>query len=202
MLGVLTLIVTWCQRAGSRPNYQGSLPSLEVFKSVQVRPLLVGSLKSIVFVRVCLDRCTFYMAAVSTTAKIPSPLNLSDRLHQGENWKSFRREWKFYELAAGIHKKAQEVRVASLLNVISKEGMDMYETFQWGNSSDALKIDKVLEKFEERCVPARNETYERYVFFKREQWSNESLNSYITALMKLSESCGFGALRESLVRPG
>ena len=137
-----------------------------------------------------MDRRTFYMAAVSTTAKIASPLNLSNLLHQGENWKSFRREWKFYELAAGIHKKAQEVRVASLLNVIGKEGMDMYETFQWGNSSDALKIDKVLEKFEERCVPARNETYERYVFFKREQWSNESLDSYITALMKLSESCG------------
>ena len=140
------------------------------------------------------------MAAVSTTAKIPSPLILSDRLHQGENWKSFRREWKFYELAAGIHKKAQEVRVASLLNVIGKEGMDMYQTFQWGNSSDALKIDKVLEKFEERCVPLRNETYERYVFFKREQLSNESLDNYITALMKLSESCGFGALRESLAR--
>ena len=33
MLGVLTLIVTWCQIAGSRPKYQGSLPSLEVFKS-------------------------------------------------------------------------------------------------------------------------------------------------------------------------
>ena len=140
------------------------------------------------------------MAAVSTTAKIPLPLNLSDRLHQGENWKSFRREWKFYELAAGIHKKAQEVRVASLLNVIGKEGMDMYEAFQWGNSSDALKIDKVLETFEERCVPVRDETYERYVFFKREQLSNESLDNYITALMKLSESCGFGALRESLVR--
>ncbi|KAL9963770.1 hypothetical protein ACROYT_G027310 [Oculina patagonica] len=114
------------------------------------------------------------MAAVSTTAKIPSPLNLTDLLHQGENWKSFRREWKFYELAAGIHKKQEEVRVASLLNVIGKEGMDMYDTFQWANASNALKIDKILKKFEERCVPARNETYERYVFFKREQLSKES----------------------------
>ena len=69
------------------------------------------------------------MAAVSTTAKIPSPLNLSDRLHQKQNWKSFRREWKFYELAAGIHKKSQEVRVTSLLNVIGKEGMDIHNTF-------------------------------------------------------------------------
>ena len=46
----------------------------------------------------------------------------------------------------------------------------MYETFQWHNPSHVLKIDKVLEKFEERCVLARNETYERYVFFKRDQF--------------------------------
>ena len=84
-------------------------------------------------------------------------LNLSDHLHQGENWKSFRRKWKFYELEAGIHKNAQEIRMALLLNVIGKEGMDMYEIFQWGNSLDTLKIDKVLEKFEDRCVPERNE---------------------------------------------
>ena len=62
----------------------------------------------------------------------------------------------------------------------------MYETFQWDNPSHALKIDKVLEKFEERCVLARNETYERYVFFKRDQFPSESLDSYITALMKLT----------------
>ena len=68
----------------------------------------------------------------TTTAKASAPLNLSDCLHQGENWNSklFRREWKFYELAAGIHRKADEVRLASLLNVVGKEGLDMYETFQ------------------------------------------------------------------------
>ena len=126
------------------------------------------------------------MAAVSTTAKIPSPLNLSDRLHQRQNWKSFRREWKFYELAAGIHKKSQEVRVTSLLNVIGKEGMDIHNTFNGGNSSDALKIDQLLQKFEERCSPARNETYER-CSFKREQSSDKPLDSYITSLM----TCGF-----------
>ena len=92
----------------------------------------------------------------TTTAKAPAPLNLSDRLHHGENWKLFCRECKLYELAAGIHRKADEVRVASLLNVVGKEGLDMYETFQWEDASHALKIDKVLEKFEERCVPVRN----------------------------------------------
>lgn len=140
------------------------------------------------------------MAAVTTTAKPPTPLNLTNRLHQGENWKIFCREWKFYEIAAGIHKKPNDIRVASLLNVIGNDGIDMYETFQWSTESDAMKIDKVLEKFTERCVPARNETYERYVFFKREQAPTESLDNYITALMKLASTCGFGDLRESLVR--
>ena len=63
-----------------------------------------------------------------------------------------------------------------------------------------MKISTVLEKFEERCVPARNETYERYVFFKREQSSSESLDNYITALIELSETCSFGSLGETLVR--
>lgn len=95
-----------------------------------------------------MNRCTFYYkyGSVSTTAKIPSPLSLSNRLHQGENWKLFRREWKFYELAAAIHKKALEVRVALLLNVIGKEGIDMYETLQWGNSSDALKLTRFWKR--------------------------------------------------------
>lgn len=101
-----------------------------------------------------------------------------------------------YQLAAGIHNKTHEVRVASLLNVIGIKGMDIYETFQWENSSDALKLGKVLEKFEEHSVPVCNETCERYAFFKCEQLSNESLDSYVTALMKRSESCVFGALRE------
>ena len=63
-----------------------------------------------------------------------------------------------------------------------------------------LKIDKVLDKFKERCVPARNETYERFFFFKERQLPSESLDSYITASVKLSENCGFGTLRGSLIR--
>ena len=47
------------------------------------------------------------------------------------------------------------------------------------NSSDVLKIDKVWERLEERLVPVLNETYKRFVFFKREQWSNNFLDSYI-----------------------
>ena len=136
------------------------------------------------------------MTTVSTTAKT-SYRCIFPTVASRRNWESFRRdEMEVYQLAAGIHKKAHEVRVASLLNVIGIKGMDIYETFQWENSSDALKLGKVLEKLEEHSVPVCNETCERYAFLKCEQLSNESLDGYVTALMKRSESCVFGALRE------
>ena len=95
----------------------------------------VGVIERLSSDRVFIVCVHFLYNMATTTAKAPSPLNLSDRLHQGENWKLFRREWKFFELAAGIHRKPKEVRVASLLNVVGKEGVDMYETFQWEDAS-------------------------------------------------------------------
>ena len=71
------------------------------------------------------------MAAVAITGNAPSSLNLTDRFRQGESWKLFRREWKFFEIAADIYSKTDEVRVASLFNVVDEDGIDMYETIQW-----------------------------------------------------------------------
>ena len=136
----------------------------------------------------------------SNIARPPEPLNLEDRAHRGENWKNFKREWSYYEIAAGIASRTEKIRVAALLNVIGRDALDMYETFQWDAEGDNFKTAKVLEKFEERCVPARNEIFERYNFFKRNQNNGESLDAYITTLLKLSETCAFGELRESLVR--
>ena len=49
--------------------------------------------------------------ASNNFAKPPEPLNLEDRAHRGENWKNFKREWSYYEIAAGIATKAEKVRV-------------------------------------------------------------------------------------------
>ena len=117
--------------------------------------------------------------ASNNFAKPPEPLNLEDRAHRGENWKNFKREWSYYEIAAGTATKAEKVRVAALLNVIGRDALDMYETFQWENEADNFKTGKVLERFEERCVPARNEIFERYNFFKRNQNKGESLNAFV-----------------------
>ena len=81
------------------------------------------------------------------------------------------------------------MRAAALLNVIGRDALDLYHTFLWDTKGDYFKITKVLENFEERCVPARNETLERYNFLKGNQEMVESLEMYVTTLLKLSEMC-------------
>ena len=73
-------------------------------------------------------------------------------------------------------------------------------TFDEASHESADNIDDVIAKFESRCLPQRNETYERYLFNKREQEPGESIDQYCTALMRLSEHCGFMNLRDSLIR--
>ena len=105
--------------------------------------------------------------ASSNSARPPEPLNLEDRAHRGENWKNFKRERAYYEIAAGIASKTEKVRVAALLNVIGRDALNMNETFRWDDEADSFKTAKVLEKFEKRCLPARNKIFDN--FFKRNQ---------------------------------
>ena len=74
--------------------------------------------------------------------KPPEPLNLEDRVHSGENWKNFKREWSYYEMAVEIATKAEKVRAASLLIVIGRDDLDTHETFQWESECDNFKIAK------------------------------------------------------------
>ena len=62
-------------------------------------------------------------------AKPPEPLSLEDRMCQGDNWKQFKRDRTYYEIAAKINKEDGTVRVAHLLNVIGTEGQDTFKTF-------------------------------------------------------------------------
>ena len=89
-----------------------------------------------------------------------------------------------------------------LRDVIGREGVQVFDTFTFDEASyeSADKLDHVLAKYEFRCLPQRNETYERHLFNKREQEPDESIDQFCTALMRLSEYCGFATLRDSLIR--
>ena len=92
------------------------------------------------------------------------------------------------------------MRIAALMNVIGREGMDLFDTFQGQANEDEGKFEDVLREFDENCLPRTNETYEAYTFFSRSQHAGETVEAYITALYKLSSICNFGTMTERLIK--
>lgn len=123
---------------------------------------------------------------------MPVPQKLS--LHSGntaENWKRFKNAWFNYEIAAGFEPKSGKIRVATLLSVIGEEAVEVFETFEWSDDADKVKIEKVLEKFEKYCIPRANLLFETFRFGSRLQNEGENVDSYVTVLRKLAASCAF-----------
>ena len=75
----------------------------------------------------------------------------------------------------------------------------MFETFAL-SETDSNDITKVLQEFETRCSPATNVIYERYIFNKQTQQSGELLDHYITDIMKQTELCKYGTLKDELIQ--
>ena len=58
----------------------------------------------------------------------------------------------------------------------------------------------VIDKYETYCNPKKNETYERYVFNSRSQAQGEPVEQFITDLKLKARSCGYGTLKDSMIR--
>lgn len=60
---------------------------------------------------------------------------------------------------------------------------------------EAIKI-----KFNGYFAPKKNVVFERFKFNSRTQQTDESVDSFVTALYTLAETCEFGELKEDLIR--
>ena len=128
---------------------------------------------------------------------IPRALSLTGNLAQ--NWKVFQRDWKNYEITSKLSTEDMSVRVATLLSCIGSDAMNVFDGF---NMSDRERENVVIimKAFESYCIGETNETYERFVFNGRNQRQQESVEMYIAELRKLSRSCNFEEIEESLIR--
>ena len=55
------------------------------------------------------------------------------------------------EIAAGIYKQNDLVRVSTLLSVIEEDAVKIFDTFTWRDGEKDDKITDVLAKFDENC---------------------------------------------------
>lgn len=131
------------------------------------------------------------------TMRVPPALSFEGNVK--ENWKKWRQRFEVYLVATDLKSKSDERKIAVLLHVAGEEAMEKYETF--GLSDEQKKsLDEVYKAFEEFCTPKVNESVERHFFFSRVQNGGENFTSFVTDLKKLSASCEFGTLKDSLIK--
>ncbi|XP_015124738.1 uncharacterized protein LOC107046602 [Diachasma alloeum] len=140
------------------------------------------------------------MAATTVTPihlEAPEPLCLDGNL--AERWKKWIKKLERYLVATECAGKPDEVKIAILLHCIGDEANEKYETFELTETQKKV-YKTVVEKFQEYCVPKKNETIIRHLFFQRKQKDGEKFNDFLTDLQKQSSECEFGTIRQSLIR--
>ena len=136
----------------------------------------------------------------------PQPLDLTGNV--AEHWKRFKQAFEIYKIASGLDDKGKDVQSMTLLHVIGPEAIEIYNTFEWSDNEcqqcDKQKnihtVDCLLRKFEQYCIPKKNVTIERHVFFLRSQSEGEAFDSFLNDVKLKARTCEFDKLKDSLIK--
>ncbi|KAJ8043079.1 hypothetical protein HOLleu_10018 [Holothuria leucospilota] len=93
--------------------------------------------------------------------------------------------------------KPEKHQYVVLLHVAGDDALEIYNTFT--DEEGKEKVNDILKKFEEFCNPRKNLTYERHLFFTRNQGTSESFDHYVTDLKRLAQSCELNTLQDGLI---
>lgn len=133
------------------------------------------------------------------TTGLKPPHHLSFEGNIAENWKQFKQLFEIFMIASGYKEKTSEVRAAIFLNIVGEEAIEKFNTFDLSDA-DRKDAEKVMKAMEDYCMPKSNESVDRHIFFNRKQNQGESFDEFLTSVKKLSSTCNFGDLKDSLIR--
>lgn len=116
-----------------------------------------------------------------------------------ENWRRFKQNYDIFEEAAGIKTQSENKRIASFLNIIGEEAVELFNNFDL-SAKDRKCYAKIQNAFEVYCTTKKRIVCERFKFFSRRQDDTETLRSYLADLTKMAASCEFKDQEASLIR--
>ncbi|CAC5409350.1 unnamed protein product [Mytilus coruscus] len=102
-------------------------------------------------------------------------------------------------LEVAMGEKTEKEQCRAVLYVIGLEGREIYNTFNFGEN-EADKLEVLLKKFEDYCIPKKNVTVIRHRFNTRVQNPSESIDQYLTDLKLIAKNCEFEHLKDGLIR--
>ena len=141
------------------------------------------------------------MAQGSSSFHVSPPPHLKMQENRVEEWKLFLQMYENYELITELNKKSKEYQKAVFLHTLGPVGLRLYNTLTFDREGDEKDVKVIKEKMSTLIIGRTNETYERFIFNKRDQKPGESIETYIAELRELAKSCKFcECLKDSLIR--
>lgn len=137
--------------------------------------------------------------SVVMTATI-KPLNVdSDLTAMSTAWRLWKQKFLIYLEANTIDKESVSRQIAIFLSLIGDDCLEIFNSFGLDRKDASLTLEKVIQKFDNKFLPHKNITVERYNFFTRKQSSEESIEEYVTKLTNMAIRCDFENLKEQLI---
>ncbi|KAL7859464.1 hypothetical protein SRHO_G00146110 [Serrasalmus rhombeus] len=136
-------------------------------------------------------------ANASATFSINPPESLD--FSKPQDWEKWIRRFERFRVASDLDKSSEANQVNTLIYCMGDEADDVLRGLRI-TDEQKLVYSSVKDGFTNFFVPKKNVIYQRAKFNMRVQEPTESADSFITALYALAEDCGYGALREELLR--
>ena len=128
---------------------------------------------------------------MATALKFPDPFNFAAS-NLALEWAQWRQQFEWFILATRKAEKDEEVIVGVLLSLLGRDGVKIYETFQFTDPGDAKKIAPVLDEFTDYFEPLKSEVFDRFCFHKRHQKPGELFDTWLVDLRSMVKSCNYG----------
>ena len=123
------------------------------------------------------------------------------------NWRNFKEAFQIYCVASGLEEKSVKVKSSTFRHVIGQESRNVMKTFKWDDCEkecdkceEMHTISCMMRKFDAHCLPKKNVTIERHIFFSRNQAQGESFKAFVTDLKLKAKTCEFENLNDSLIK--
>ncbi|KAL8592715.1 hypothetical protein ACOMHN_037655 [Nucella lapillus] len=134
---------------------------------------------------------------VRHSPKVNPPPYLNVKKGSAE-WKLFRQMWDNYVIIARLNDETEDYMKALFLHTLGPDGLLIYNGMKL---RDNHTVADIIEALENHFIGKTNETYERFVFNKRDQKVDEPFEDYVATLRTLMKTCNFcDHIKDSLLR--
>jgi hypothetical protein len=103
--------------------------------------------------------------------KAPTPLSLKE--NKTENWRLLKKRWSNYVLLSNLKHQPRDFQVAQLENCMDDDALVTLEGLKFPSEEENRTVEKIIEALQDYATGEVHETYERFLFGKRQQREGE-----------------------------